>query len=115
MAKKKKTTTSSRPLVLFKPLIRLAESLTTANLWLSILSLAQKGPIYAYHLPQDIHTHFGFRPSRLMVYLVLYKLEGEGLLNSIEKGQRRYYTLTSDGRRCLQEGRAMLLKKAKEI
>ncbi|MDE1798576.1 MAG: helix-turn-helix transcriptional regulator [Candidatus Micrarchaeota archaeon] len=91
------------------------ESLTTGNLWLSILSLSQSGPIYAYKLPDDIHARFGFRPSRLMVYLVLYKLEGEGLLRSSEKGQRRYYTLTPDGKRCLSEGRAMLKAKAGAI
>lgn len=91
------------------------ESLTTGNLWLSILSLASSGPVYAYKLPDDIHARFHFRPSRLMVYLVLYKLEGDGLLRSIEKGQRRYYTLTTDGRQCLAEGREMLQSRARAI
>lgn len=101
--------------ILFKPLLRLIDSLTTGNLWLSILSLAQAGPIYAYKLPADISSKFKFTPSRLMVYLVLYKLEGDGLLRSVEKGQRRYYTLTADGKKCLAEGRQLLMRRAREL
>lgn len=106
---------ASRLPFLFKPLFRLADSLTHANLWLSILALASNSPVYAYQLPADIHSRFGFKPSRLMVYLVLYKLEGEGLLHSFEKGQRRYYTLTAGGKKCLTEGKQMMLERAREL
>lgn len=100
---------------IFKPILRLVNSLSVGNLWLSVLSLAAREPIYAYRLPDDIRSRFRFRPSRLTVYLVLYKLEGEGLLRSSEKGQRRYYILTPDGRRCLSEGRQTLMRRAREI
>ncbi len=99
----------------FRPLERLADALTYSNLWLSILSLASKKKVYAYSLPEEIDARFGFSPSRLMIYLVLYKLEGEGLLRSSEEGQRRYYALTATGRRCLQAGKRLLRQRADQI
>ena len=98
-----------------KPIMRLKDSLTYSNLWLSILSLASGKKVYAYNLPEEINQEFGFLPSRLMIYLVLYKLEGEGFLKSHEEGQRRYYLLTPDGRRCLQEGKRILKARANQL
>ena len=98
-----------------KPLQRLRQSLTVGNLWLSVLSLASKGPVYAYSLPEAIHKRSGFSPSRLLVYLVLYRLEGDGLLTSAEDGRRRYYSLTKKGKECLASGRVMLKARAAEL
>ena len=89
---------------LTKPLARLLNSITISNLWLSVLSLAKKENVYAYKLPSQIQKKFGFKPSRLMVYLVLYRLEGEGMLSSIEEGKRRYYKITQKGRQTLDDG-----------
>lgn len=115
-----KSSSKSRPAVPssslpFAPLKRLGQSLTISNLWLSILSLASKGPVYAYSLPDSIQAAFGFKPSRLMVYLVLYKLEHEKLLRSEADGPRRYYSLTSDGRRCLRAGKDLMLRRSSEL
>lgn len=98
-----------------RPLQRLRQSLTVGNLWLSVLSLAAKKKIYAYNLPEEIDRVFHFSPSRLLVYLVLYRLESEGLLTSAEDGRRRYYSLTKKGRACLASGRALMRKRAGEI
>ena len=98
-----------------KPLQRLRQSLTIGNLWLSVLSLASKKKIYAYNLPEEIDNAFHFSPSRLLVYLVLYRLEAEGLLTSAEDGRRRYYSLTKKGKDCLAAGRLLMRKRAGEI
>ncbi|MFA5108190.1 MAG: PadR family transcriptional regulator [Candidatus Micrarchaeia archaeon] len=98
-----------------KPIVRLNQSLTISNLWLSILSLANSRPIYAYTLPKEIEKTFSFTPSRLMVYLVLYKLEAEKMLSSNEKGQRKYYFITSYGKKTLLNAKKILIKKAKEL
>ncbi len=98
-----------------KPLQRLRQSLTIGNLWLSVLSLASKKKIYAYNLPEEIDRAYHFSPSRLLVYLVLYRLEAEGLLTSAEDGRRRYYSITSKGKECLASGRALLKARAREI
>lgn len=98
-----------------KPLARLEESLTHGNLWLSILSLASRSPVYAYALPEKIRKAFGFTPSRLMIYLVLYKLEAEGFLTSQEVRKRKYYKISRSGRKCLQEGRKVLKSWSKSV
>ena len=103
------------PKNLARPLVRLRQSLTVGNLWLSVLSLASKERIYAYNLPEAINKRFGFSPSRLLVYLVLYRLESEGMLHSAEDGRRRYYSITAQGRNILKDGKNLLKARAKEL
>ncbi len=98
-----------------KPLQRLRQSLQVGNLWLSVLSLASRRKIYAYNLPESIDRAFHFSPSRLLVYLVLYRLEAEGLLHSAEDGRRRYYSLTPKGRQALADGKRLLKQRAAEL
>lgn len=112
---KKKSTSHSPSSTAIKPLQRLWQSITVGNLWLSVLSLSAKGKIYAYNLPDAIDKRFGFAPSLLLVYLVLYRLESEGLLKSDEDGRRRYYSITPAGRTALASGKALLRKRATEI
>jgi len=100
---------------LSKPLHRLWQSITLGNLWLSVLSLAAKGKIYAYSLPAAIKARFGFAPSLLLVYLVLYRLESDGFLKSAEDGRRRYYSITPAGRAALASGKAMLIKRVNSL
>ena len=98
-----------------RPLERLWQSITLGNLWLSVLSLASKGKIYAYNLPDAIEKRFKFKPSLLLVYLVLYRLEGDGLLQSAEDGRRRYYSITPKGKAALSDGKTLLKKRAAEL
>src|SRR3989344_2466512 len=61
-----------------KPIKRLKHLLTKGNLWLYILSIIrQRKRIHAYALDDAIEQEFSFRPNKIMVYIVLYKLEGE--------------------------------------
>lgn len=99
-----------------KPLARLANSLTHGNIWLSVLSIIRrKKRVYAYVLDEEIEKGFAFRPNRVMVYLVLYKLEGEGLIESSFEGRRKYYALTPSGRRALDLGKERLASLAKSL
>ncbi len=98
-----------------KPIERLEHSLTYGNIWLSIFSLLEKKKAYAYALPAQIEKAFGFRPGKIMMYLVLYKLEGEGLIEAKFEGRRRYYCLTAKGKKCAREGKKMLLQFAKRL
>jgi len=98
-----------------KPLNRLYNSISISNLWLSILSLANKEQVYAYTLADSIEKKFGFKPSRLLVYLVLYKLESEKYLTSNEKDKRKYYRISKEGKLLLEEGKKLLRKRAQEI
>jgi DNA-binding PadR family transcriptional regulator len=98
-----------------KPIKRLAHSLTHGNIWLSALSLMKKKKVYAYVLPDELKKSFGFAPSRLMTYFVLYKLEDELLIVSKFEGRRKYYELTPKGRKTLDEGKRMLSALAKKL
>ncbi len=91
-----------------KPLSRLEYSLTHGNIWLSILSLMKSGKVYAYVLPEAIKKKFGFSPSKLMAYFVLYKLEDEKLISSAFEGRRKYYAITAKGKSALSMAKARL-------
>ena len=85
-----------------KPIKRLKHLLTLGNLWLYILSIIKaKKRLHAYALDEQIEKEFFFRPSKVMVYIVLYKLEGEGLIKSEYEERRRYYTITQKGEQTL--------------
>lgn len=83
---------------------RLVRKLTLENLWLYVLAILREGPRYGYEFVDLIEGRFGFRPSRVTCYVVLYRLEREGLISSsrLERsrtgGARVYYELTERGR-----------------
>ena len=89
-----------------KPIKRLKSLLTSGNLWLYLLSLikAQK-KLYAYNLDEMIEQEFFFRPSKVMIYVVLYKLEDEKLIKSEFEKRRKYYSLTKKGEETLQNAK----------
>ncbi|MFA6035487.1 MAG: helix-turn-helix transcriptional regulator [Candidatus Micrarchaeia archaeon] len=87
---------------------RLKTSLTTGNLWLHILSLLRRKKLYAYALGEEMNRHFGFSQGFLMNYLILYKLEAEGLIASEFEGRRKYYSITPKGRKELEEAKKYL-------
>ncbi len=99
-----------------KPMKRLEKLLTSGNLWLYILSLIKKkGSLYAYALDREIEREYSFRPGRVMIYLVLYKLEAEGIIDSAYKERRKYYRLTKKGNAVLKGGRSYLSKLSKKL
>jgi len=93
---------------------RLEQKLTKENLWIYILHLLRGGPLYAYEIRDKIKAAFGFEPATITVYVVLYKMEREGLVTSTAEKRapsnivRRYYSLTEVGIQALEEGRRML-------
>ncbi len=98
-----------------KPIFRLENSLTHGNIWLSALSLMKKEKVYAYALPAGIKKSFGFEPSKLMTYFVLYKLEDEGLISSKFEGRRKYYELTAKGKASISGAKKTLALLAKKL
>ena len=88
---------------------RLKTSLTTGNLWLHILSMLKREKrLYAYALGSEMQRHSGFSQGFLMNYLILYKLENEGLIASEFEGRRKYYSLTAKGRKELAAAKSYL-------
>jgi len=98
-----------------KPVKRLNYSLTHGNIWLAALSIMHRRKAYAYALPGEISRAFGYSPSKLMTYFVLYKLEDEKLISSKFEGRRKYYALTPAGKKALSNGKKMLAAIAKKL
>ncbi|MEM3422556.1 MAG: PadR family transcriptional regulator [Candidatus Bilamarchaeaceae archaeon] len=90
------------------PLRRLKHHLTSGNIWLYILSLLKKEKVYAYALDSEIEKRFGFKPNKIMIYIVLYKLEAEGLIQSTFDGRRKYYKITEKGKNTIENGKNYL-------
>jgi DNA-binding PadR family transcriptional regulator len=89
-----------------KPIKRLKNLLTSGNLWLYILSLIKtKKRLYAYNLNEMIEKEFFFKPSKVMTYIVLYKLEDEKLITSEFEERRKYYSLTKKGEETLKSAK----------
>ena len=98
-----------------KPVKRLNYSLTHGNIWLAALSIMNRRKAYAYALPDDISRAYGYHPSKLMAYFVLYKLEDEKRISSKFEGRRKYYALTPTGRKALSQGKKMLADLSKKL
>ncbi len=87
-----------------RALRRTRRKLTVENLWLYVIAVLLDGPRYGYELVDEIARRFGFRPSRITCYVVLYRLEGEGMIRpfgavrSESGGARVYYEVTEKGR-----------------
>ncbi len=83
------------------PLARLHKKTTVETLWLYILaSLVSEGPTYGYNVRKIITNKFGFKPSTVTLYTVLYRLERLGYLEK----QGDTYSITEKGRKLLEEG-----------
>jgi len=100
---------------------RLVRKLTIENLWLYVLSLLKKGPVYGYEIGERIERGFGFKPGRVTCYIVLHKLESEGLIAAKrihqrgEKASRKYYVITAKGERALERARIFLRRLSQEL
>jgi len=98
-----------------KPMQRLADSISYANIWVWALALIKRQKMHAYTLNGKIEEEFGFKPGRIMMYVVLYKLENEGLLASKISKRRKYYVLTAKGRKELDAARKLFRDAAGEL
>lgn len=91
-----------------RPMNRLRRTLTKGNLWLYVLSKLKKGRVYAYGLRREMERKYGWSHGLITSYVVLYKLENEGLISSEFEGRRKYYRITEKGRRELEKAKRYL-------
>ncbi len=90
---------------------RLVEKLTKENLWLYIIYLLKKKPMYGYEIIKYIKDKFNFSPALITVYVVLYKMEKEGLIKRVKErneslniSKRNYYVVTEKGLETFRRG-----------
>lgn len=96
------------------PFERVEKVNTVGNLWLYILTLAKKRPIYGYELLEKIKEKFHFRPSRFTCYRVLYRLLKNGYLTKRKGKKRVFYEITEKGEKELKRAKEFY-KKLSEI
>lgn len=79
------------------PLQRLKRSTTLDNLWIYILALLRKRPLYGWEIPDLIEKEFQFRPGKITPYRVLYRLELDKFVKSRIEQRRRVYQISVKG------------------
>jgi DNA-binding PadR family transcriptional regulator len=78
-------------------------------------------PMYAYEINKTLNERFNFSTATITVYVVLYKMENEGLIRvekdvpNLGKPSRKYYCTTSEGVKTLEKGRAFLKETIERI
>jgi len=99
---------------------RLVAKLTKENLWLYVLKMLTERPMYAYEISKGVKERFGFSTATVTVYVVLYKMRREGLIQTVEEASperpaRKYYEITEKGRENLSKGRMFLEEIARSL
>ncbi len=94
---------------------KLKKSTTTDNVWLYVLSVLQKEDIHAYALHKEIENKFHWAPELITSYVVLYRIEKEGLIKSEKKGRIKVYSITPKGVKTLKEAKNYLKNLAETI
>lgn len=95
------------------PFEHLKKSNTIDNLWVYILLLVERGPIYAYKVRKDIQKKFGFKPGMVSSYRVLYRLELDGFVKSAMVKRKRIYKITEEGKKELKKAKDFYKKMTK--
>lgn len=90
------------------PLKRLRSRTTKEILWIYILKLLKDKKMYAYELGNVLSSTFGFEPARITSYVVLYRLEKDGYVESEWNANKKYYKLTEKGEKLYKEGLSYL-------
>ncbi|GBE54132.1 MAG TPA: PadR family transcriptional regulator [Euryarchaeota archaeon] len=86
------------------PMKRLEKRTTREILWIYILKLLRHREMYAYEIRKELQENFGFSPAVVTSYVVLYRLEKEGYVKSIPRGDKKYYRITENGNKLFIQG-----------
>jgi DNA-binding PadR family transcriptional regulator len=93
---------------------RLRDKLTKENLWIYILGMLKKGPMYGYEIASKIRDELKINASIITTYVVLYKMEKEKLIQRERSKERPrtsrkvYYSITDKGALSLEKGLEIL-------
>jgi DNA-binding PadR family transcriptional regulator len=95
----------------FKALRRFVDKLTRENLWIYVLRLLQEGPKQDKEIREMMNKRFGFEPTGVTSYTILYKMARDGLVEEKKgkgKSEGRRYAITNDGERAMQSAKVIL-------
>ncbi|MDT7865340.1 MAG: PadR family transcriptional regulator [Desulfurococcales archaeon] len=92
-----------------KALARLKKKLTIENLWMYIVRILEKhGPLKAYEIKKKLAEEYGIKPATITVYIVVYKMRREKLLETVEVGGETLYKPSEKGVAALKEAKTIL-------
>lgn len=104
-----------------KAMRRLVSRTTKENLWLYVLTLLEERDYFAYELQGAIKKRFGVNMASVTAYVLLYKLQRDGLVELSEERKegrrptRKYYRITATGQETLRQARRFLDLLAKTL
>jgi DNA-binding PadR family transcriptional regulator len=104
-----------------KAMRRLISRTTKENLWLYVLSLLVERDYFAYELRGAIKERYGVEMASVTAYVLLYKLQRDGLVERSEERKegrrptRKYYRITDTGLKTLEQARGYLELLAKTL
>ena len=76
-----------------RALDRLVAKLTKENLWIYVVRLLMERPMYGYEIAREIRERFNINITNVGVYVVLYKMERDGLVETFMSGDSKMYRL----------------------
>ena len=97
-----------------KAMRRLVTRTTKENLWLYVLTLLEERDYFAYELRGAIKERYGVEMASVTAYVLLYKLQRDGLVELSEERKegrrptRKYYRITDTGHSTLKQARQYL-------
>jgi PadR family transcriptional regulator PadR len=99
---------------------RLENKLTKENLWLYIIRLLLERPMYAYEISKTLESRFGLSAATVTTYVVLYKMEREGLIRveqnpTLGRTDRKYYATTEKGKETFESGKRLIAETLKKL
>lgn len=80
-----------------KALARFINKVTKENLWIYVMSILLKNPLSGYDIVKRIRGEYGINVTTVAIYVVLYKMERDGLIESYVSGEKKYYRPTKAG------------------
>ena len=95
-------------------LSRLKEKLTKENLWIYILGMLKKEPMYGYEIASRLRNDLHINTAIITIYVVLYRMEKEKLIErqKTQEGgsglKRVYYTVTDSGNITFEQGMGLI-------
>lgn len=91
-----------------KAVQRLKKKITVENLWMYIIRiLAEGNPLKPYEVKKKLEE-LDIRPATITVYVVLYKMTREGLIETVSVGGETLYRPTGKGLKALSEAKSIL-------
>ncbi len=104
-----------------KAMRRLITRTTKENLWLYVLTLLEERDYFAYELQGAIKERYGVKIASVTAYVLLYKLQRDGLVELSEERKegrrptRKYYRITGLGLSTLNQARDYLVLLVKTL